>query len=83
MKRIWTRLTDNRFWYIGYTSTQFGDRDYDKAFCLIVRNPFDRSWKCWEEAKSFHKRKHEERMSDPDYMTEYTKAFNKAIDKTI
>ena len=46
-----SRIFDNRFWYIGYTSTELGDRDYDKAFCLIVRNPFDRSWKKWEAAR--------------------------------
>lgn len=76
-------LFDNKFWYIGYTSTQFGDRDYDKAFCFIVRNPFDKSWKHWQEVKSFHERKHEERMKNNEYMKEYTKAFNEAIDKTI
>lgn len=45
------RLTDNSFWYVGYTFTQLGDREYEKAFCLIVRNPFDRSWKQWEATR--------------------------------
>ena len=40
-------LRDNQFWYIGYTHSQLGDKHCDKAFCLILRNPFDRSWKKW------------------------------------
>lgn len=84
------RLLDNKFWYVGYTSTEMGNKQCDKAFCLIVRNPFDRSWKKWEEIKSFHERKHEERMSNPDYQKEYEQAyeeyrdaFNKSIDNTV
>lgn len=82
---LMNKLFDNKFWYLGYTSTQLGNKDYDKAFCLIVRNPFDKSWKKWAEAKSFHKKKHEERMLDEEYQKayeEYRQAFNNAIDKT-
>ena len=83
-------LLDNKFWYVGYTSTEMGNKEFDKAFCFIVRNPLDRSWKRWEEIQSFHKRKHEERMTNADYQkeyedafNEYRKVFNEAIDKTI
>jgi len=55
MKKLWIRLTDNSFWYVGYTSTEMGDKQCDKAFCLIVRNPFDRSWKEWEATRLAHK----------------------------
>lgn len=72
-----SKLTDNKFWYIGYTSAEMGDKDLDKCFCLIVRNPFDRSWKKWAAIRA----KHEEiRDSIPDRERQEAKAWvNAAI----
>jgi hypothetical protein len=38
------RLFDNRFWYVGFTYTEFNGRDFDKCPCVIIRNPFSK-WK--------------------------------------
>ena len=44
-------LFDNKFWYLGYTYAEMGDKELDKCICVILRNPFDRSWKKWPRNK--------------------------------
>ena len=44
MKNIYRALTDNRFWYIGVTSAEFNNIDYENNPCVIIRNPFCK-WK--------------------------------------
>jgi hypothetical protein len=75
------RLLDNRFWYIGFTYTEFNGREFEKCPCVIICNPFGR----W---KSNHERKREEKIADAEYQKAYEKAyeeyrdaFNKRIDE--
>lgn len=34
------KVFDNKFWYIGFTYTEFDGSNFEKCPCVIVRNPF-------------------------------------------